>query len=61
MIGILIYIIATRPDVMQSIGLVARFQSSPKETHVAAVKIILIYLKGTMEYGLWYPKEMNSL
>ena len=56
MIGSLLYVIATRPDVIQVVGLVSRFQSSPKETHVTAVKIIFKYLKGTMEYGLWYPK-----
>ena len=56
MIGSLLYVTATRPDVMQSVGLVAKFQSAPKETHVVAVKRILRYLKGTMEYGLWYPK-----
>ena len=58
-IGILLYVISTRSDVMQAIGLVSRFQSSPKETHVAAVKRILRYLKGTMDYGLWYPKCNN--
>ena len=56
MIGILVYVTTTRLDVMQVVGLVARFQSTPKETHVPAVKIILRYLKGTMGYGLWYPK-----
>ena len=55
MIGGLLYVTATRPDVML-VGLVARFQSAPKETHVPAVKRIFKYLKGTMEYGLWYPK-----
>ena len=38
MIGSLLYVATTRPDVMQAVGLVARFQSSPKETHVTAVK-----------------------
>ena len=42
---------------MQGVGLVARFQSTPKETHVATVKIIFRYLKGTVNYGLWYPKS----
>ena len=37
--------------------MVARFQSTPKETHVAAVKRILRYLKGTVDYGLWYQKS----
>ena len=56
MIGSLLYVTATRPDVMQAVGLVARFQSATKETHVTAVKRILIYLQRTMEYGLSYPK-----
>ena len=56
LIGSFLYVIATRPNVRQSVGLVAIFQSTPKETHVETVKIILRHLKGTMEYGLWYPK-----
>jgi hypothetical protein len=35
---------------------VARFQATPKESHVLAVKRIFRYLKGTKEFGLWYPK-----
>ena len=57
MIGILLYVTATRPYIMQAIGFVSRFQSAPKETHVVAVKRILRYLKGTMDYRLWYPKR----
>jgi hypothetical protein len=37
--------------------LVGRFQANPKETHVIVVKRIFIYLEGTVDYGLWYPKE----
>ena len=59
MIGSLLYVTATRPDVMQVAGLVARFQSAPKETHVTAVKRIFKYLKGTMEYGLSYLKGQD--
>ena len=59
MIGSLLYVTATRPDLMQVVGLVARFQSTPKETHVAAIKRILRYLKGIVDYGLWYPKINN--
>ena len=44
---------------MQAGGLVSRFQSTPKETHVAAVKRIFRYLKGIVDYGLWYPKRDN--
>ena len=46
---------------MQVVGLVARFQSSPKETYVTVVKRIFKYLKGTMEYGLWYPKSQDFI
>ena len=49
----------TRPDVMQAVGLVARFQSGPKEMHVIVVKRIFKYLKGTMDYGLRYPESQD--
>jgi hypothetical protein len=47
MIGILLYVIASRPDVMLAVEHVARFQETPKESHVLAVKRIFRYLKGT--------------
>ena len=59
MIGTLLYVTATRPDVMHAVCQAARFQASPKSSHLLAVKRILRYLKGTTEYGLWYPKGNN--
>ena len=56
MIGSLLYVTASRPDVMHAVGLVVRFQANPKETHVLAIKRIFRYFKGTTEFGLWYPK-----
>ena len=56
MIGSLLYLTASRPDIVFSVGLCARFQSDPKESHLKAVKRILRYLKGTGPLGLWYPK-----
>jgi hypothetical protein len=56
MIGSLLYVTTSRPDVMQAVGQVSRFQAAPKESHVLAVKRIFRYLKGTKEFGLWYPK-----
>jgi hypothetical protein len=47
MIGSLLYVTASRPDGMQAVGQVARFQATPKESHVLAVKNIFRYLKGT--------------
>ena len=41
---------------MQALGQVTKFQATPKETHVLTVKMIFKYLKGTTEFGLWYPK-----
>ena len=59
MIGSLIYLTASRPDIMYSVCLCAKFQSYTKESHLSVVKRILIYLKGTMDIGLWYPKGDN--
>jgi hypothetical protein len=56
MIGSLLYATTTRPDIMQVVGLVGRFQSTPKETHLKVVKRIFIYLQATLDFGLWYPK-----
>jgi hypothetical protein len=56
MIGSLLYVTTSRLDVMQVVGQVAKFQAAPKESHVLAVKRIFRYLKGTEEFGLWYPK-----
>jgi hypothetical protein len=47
MIGILLYVTTSRPNVMQAARQVARFQEAPKESHVLAVKRIFKYLKGT--------------
>ncbi len=59
MIGSLLYVTASRPDVMFSVCLCARFQSSPRESHLTATKRILRYLKSTPNVGLWYPKGSN--
>jgi hypothetical protein len=59
MIGILLYIIASRPDIMHVVGIVGRYQAAPKQSHLLVVKIIFRYLKGTMDYVLWYPRNQN--
>ncbi|KAJ9543634.1 hypothetical protein OSB04_023341 [Centaurea solstitialis] len=56
MIGSLMYLTASRPDIMFSTCLCARYQSKPKVSHLKAVKRIFRYLKGTINLGLWYPK-----
>ena len=57
MIGSLLYVTTSRPDVKQVFGMVARFQATPKESHVQVVKIIFRYLKGTIDLSLWYPRK----
>jgi hypothetical protein len=54
MIGSLLYLTSSRPDVMHAVGQVAQFQATTKESHVLAIKRIFKYLKGTKEFGLWY-------
>nr|KAJ0227041.1 hypothetical protein LSAT_V11C100046250 [Lactuca sativa] len=57
MIGSLLYLTASRPDIMFGTILCARFQANPKESHLIAVKRILRYLKGTHNLALWYPRD----
>lgn len=59
MIGSLFYLIDSRPDIMQVVGFLSRFQANPKKTHLNVVKRIFKYLQGTLDYGLWYPKGKN--
>ena len=56
MIRSLLYVTASMPDVMFSVCMCARFQASPRESHLKATKRILRYLKHTPNVGLWYPK-----
>ncbi|GKF56182.1 putative ribonuclease H-like domain-containing protein, partial [Tanacetum coccineum] len=57
MIGSLMYLTASRPDIMFAICACARFQVTPKVSHLHAVKRIVIYLKGQPKLGLWYPRD----
>nr|GFA69074.1 uncharacterized mitochondrial protein AtMg00810-like [Tanacetum cinerariifolium] len=57
MIGSLMYLTTSRPDIMFVVCACARHQVTPKECHMHAVKRIFSYLKGHPKLGLWYPKE----
>ncbi|GJU70985.1 putative ribonuclease H-like domain-containing protein [Tanacetum coccineum] len=57
MIGSLIYLTDFRPDIMFVVCVCARFQVTPKVSHLHAVKRIFRYLKGQPKLGLWYPKD----
>nr|GFA84741.1 putative ribonuclease H-like domain-containing protein [Tanacetum cinerariifolium] len=57
MIGSLMYLTASRPDIMFDVCACTRHQVTPKECHLHAVKRIFRYLKGHLKLGLWYPKD----
>ena len=57
LIGSLLYFTTSRPDIMFVVCLCARFQSSPKESHLKAAKRISKYIKGQTSVGLWYPSH----
>ncbi|GJZ52035.1 putative ribonuclease H-like domain-containing protein [Tanacetum coccineum] len=57
MIGSLMYLTASRPDIMLVVCACARFQVTLKVSHLHAVKRIFRYLKGQPKLGLWYPKD----
>ena len=60
MIGSLLYLTTSRPDIMYSTCLCARYQAAPKASHVQAVKQIFRYLRGTKNLGIWYPAGNSS-
>ncbi|GJX13845.1 retrovirus-related pol polyprotein from transposon TNT 1-94 [Tanacetum coccineum] len=57
MIGSLMYLTSSRPDLIYAVCLCARYQAKPTEKHLNAVKQIFRYLKGTINMGLWYSKD----
>ena len=59
MIGSLLYLCASRPDIVLAVGVCARYQAAPKESHDMAVKRIFRYLAYTPTFGLWYPKDAH--
>ncbi|GJR53009.1 retrovirus-related pol polyprotein from transposon TNT 1-94 [Tanacetum coccineum] len=59
MIGTLLYLTASRPDLRFAIYMCARYQARPTEKHLHAVKRIFRYLRGTINRGLWYPKDSS--
>nr|GEZ43034.1 hypothetical protein [Tanacetum cinerariifolium] len=57
MIGLLMYVTSSRPDIMFATCMCAQYQANPNEHHVSAVKWIFRYLKWTINLGLWYLKD----
>jgi len=60
LVGSLMYLTVTRPDLMYVVSLISRFMTSPTELHLQAAKRVLRYLKGTMDLGIFYQKKGNG-
>ncbi|KAJ6992892.1 Retrovirus-related Pol polyprotein from transposon TNT 1-94 [Populus alba x Populus x berolinensis] len=61
LIGSLMYITTTRPDIMYAVSFLSRFMAAPKEGHLLAAKRILRYLKGTIDFGVFYKKGSDNI
>ena len=59
-IGSLLYLTASRPNIAFSVGVCAQYQAASKESHLTAVKRTIRYVNGTSNYGLWYSKDSNA-
>ena len=61
MIGSLLYLTASKPDISYSVGVCTRYQVNPKESHMIALKRIIKYVKTTVDFGVWYSKDTNDV
>ncbi|GKA01787.1 retrovirus-related pol polyprotein from transposon TNT 1-94 [Tanacetum coccineum] len=57
MVGSLMYLTASRPDLVFVVCMCARYQASPTKKHLEVLKRVFRYLRGTINWGLWYPKD----
>ncbi|XP_055803636.1 secreted RxLR effector protein 161-like [Solanum dulcamara] len=57
LIGSLLYLTATRYDLMFATSLLSRFMHAPSQVHLGVAKQTLRYIKGTVDYGIWFKKE----
>ena len=61
MIGSLLYLTASRPDISYSVGVCVRYQENPKKSHMIALKRIIKYVKATTDFGVQYSKDTNNI
>ena len=61
MIGSLLYLTTSRPDISYNVGVCARYQANPKESHMTALKRVIKYVKITAGFGVWYIKDTNDI
>ncbi|GJV47951.1 retrovirus-related pol polyprotein from transposon TNT 1-94 [Tanacetum coccineum] len=61
MVGSLMYLTASRPDLVFAVYMCARYQAKPTKKHLEAIKRVFRYLRGTIHMGLWYPKDTDMV
>ena len=61
MIGSLLYLIVSKPNISYNVRVCARYQANPKESHMIALKRIIKYVKITADFGVWYRKDTNDV
>ena len=59
MIDSLLYLTTSRPDISYSVGVCARYQANPKESHMITLKRVIKYVKTTANFGVWHNKDTN--
>ncbi|XP_040986424.1 secreted RxLR effector protein 161-like [Juglans microcarpa x Juglans regia] len=60
LIGSLLYLGATRPNIMYATSLLSRFMQCPNQIHFGAAKRVLRYIQGTKDFGIWYKPSSHS-
>jgi len=61
MIGSLLYLTASRPDITFAVGMCVTYQAEPKMSHLTQVKRILKYMNNTNDYGILYSHRESSM
>ena len=61
MISSFFYLTTSRPNISYSVGVCARYQANPNESHMTTLKRIIKYVKTTAEFGVWYSKDTSDV
>ena len=61
MIGSFLYFTTSRPNISYSVGVCARYQANPKESHMIVLKRIIKYVNSTANFGVWYSKDTDDV